>query len=174
MTKNITSDHIHVTLEELAISVRPITADDEEIEAEFVRQLSLETKHERFFEGIKELSPNMLKTLCNIDYVNTMAYIATVQYKGKEKEIGVCRYNTGANLDEREMALTIADDVPYESVATLLINTLSDHARKNKVKRLFSIDLNSNNRMQKLANSLGMTTKKDPEDACQVIYTLSL
>ncbi len=174
MTEQITSDHKQIILGELTISIRPITPDDAEIEAAFVRQLSLETKRERFFEGIRELSANMLKNLCQIDYVNTMAYVATVQDNGKEKEIGVCRYAAGANIDEREMAVTVADDVSYETIATLLINALSDHARNNKVKTLFSIDLSSNNRMRKLGVLLDMTAKHDPSDAKQVIYTLAL
>lgn len=92
----------------------------------------------------------------------------------KAKEIDVCRYAAGTDSDEREMAVTVADDFSYQAIATLLINALSDHARNNKVKTLFSIDLSNNNLMRKLGVLFGMTAEHDPSDAKQVIYTLAL
>jgi len=174
MTEQLNNDHLHVTIEQHDITIRPITPEDKNIEAAFVRNLSLETKHERFFEGIKQLSPYMLKNLCEIDYLNTMAYVATIQDEGAEKEIGVCRYAAGADASERELAITVADDYPYEAIATILMNSLIKHATANNVKRLYSIELSSNQRIHKLAKSLGMQAKSDSNNANQVIYSMTL
>ena len=174
MTALLDTDHVTVKIDQLDVTIRPITPDDKDIEAAFVRDLSLETKHERFFEGIKQLSPYMLKKLCEIDYVNTMAYVATIQENGAEKEIGVCRYAAGEDKTERELAITVADNFPYTKIATVLMETLIKHAKTNDIKRLFSIELSSNHRMHTLANSLGMKSKSDPNNAQQVIYTLNL
>jgi acetyltransferase len=174
MNELLTNDHVKLDIAQHLVTLRPITPEDKEIEASFVHNLSLETKYERFFEGIKDLSPYMLKKLCDIDYVSTMAYVATVQEDGKEKEIGVCRYAPGNNEDEREMALAIADDFPYLDVAVPLLEQLIAHAKSNNVKRLYSIEMSGNHRIIKLAKKMGMQAKTDPDDAQQMIYSLTL
>jgi hypothetical protein len=165
MTTQLTSDHEIIKIGDLNITIRPITPDDKVIEAAFVRDLSPQTRHDRFLGGIRELSPSMLTQLCNIDYVNSMAYVATILEDGDEKEIGVCRYANDSVLGEREMAVTVADEYQHFGV---------EHARANDVKRLTSIDLRTNYNMQELAESLGMVSMTDPEDPRQVIFSITL
>lgn len=174
MTEHLSSDHSIVTIGDVEVSIRPITKEDKDIEAAFVHKLSFETKRERFFEGMRDLSPYMLNKLCDIDYINTMAYVATIQDGGKETEVGVCRYASGLSDDEREMAIVIADDVSYSSVATALLKKLVAHAKNNNVKHLFSIDLKNNDRMRSLAKAFGMHEKQDPMDSNQVVYRLTI
>jgi acetyltransferase len=174
MTEQLGSDHKHVNIGGLEITIRPITPEDKEIEASFVHNLSLQTKYERFFEGIKDLSPSMLTVLCNIDYVNTMAYVATIDSPDGEKEVGVCRYAADKEPGECEMAITVADDYPYEDIAIVLLNALVKHARSNNVKKLFSTDLSTNYRMHRLAEHFGMTAKIHSEDGTLTVYTLLL
>lgn len=174
MTEQLISDHKQVRINDLNITIRPITPDDQAIEAAFVHNLSVQTKYERFFEGIRDLSPSMLKVLCNIDYVNTMAYIAVINEPEGETEIGVCRYAADDLPGECEMALTVADNYPYQEIATVLLETLVEHAKSNNVKYLFSTDLSTNYRMHTLAESFGMSAKPHPQDSGLVIYTLSI
>lgn len=174
MTEQLTNDHKCIKIGNLEVTIRPITHEDKEIEADFVRNLSAQSKHDRFLEGIRELSPSMLTTLCDIDYVNSMAYIATIQQEGNEKQIGVCRYAIGSKPDEREMAVTVSDEFQHHGIASQLTNHLMDHARASGIKRLFSIDLRSNYAMRELAESLGMIVETDPDDTRQVIYSMLL
>ncbi|MBA6296143.1 GNAT family N-acetyltransferase [Colwellia sp. MB02u-9] len=174
MTEKLTSDHKNVTIGDLEITIRPITPEDKHLEAAFVKKLSMQTKYERFFEGLKELSPSMLNVLSNIDYVDTMAYIATIKTEEGEKEVGMCRYAADKVPGESEMAITVADDYPYEEVATVLLHSLFEHAKANNIKRLFSIELSSNYRIKKLAEHLGMSAKVHPEDATLILYSLLL
>ncbi|GAB2679253.1 GNAT family N-acetyltransferase [Aliiglaciecola sp. 3_MG-2023] len=173
MTVKLTTDHSHLKIGELNVTVRPIEIEDKQIEAEFVKNLSAQSKHNRFMEGIRELSPSMLDRMCEIDYVNNMAYIATIEENGKEKQIGVCRYMKGNQNDAREMAITVADDYQNLGIGTELFNHLYVHARANCIKKLYSIDLRSNRKMHKFAHSVGMQMDVDPEDANQVIYSIS-
>lgn len=172
MTVRLTTDHSHVKFGNLEVTIRPISSDDKQIEAAFVRNLSAQSKHDRFLEGIRELSPAMLTQMCDIDYVNNMAYVATIQQSGKEKEIGVCRYVNGSNKNEREIAIAVADEYQHLGIGTELFNHLLIHARANCIKRLFSIDLRSNIKMREFALSLGMKVVTDPEEATQVIYSI--
>jgi acetyltransferase len=174
MTAVLSNDHKIVNIGDLEVTIRPITPDDRDIEAAFVKALSMQTKYERFFEGIRELSPSMLNVLCNVDYVHTMAYVATIKASGAEKEIGVCRYAADNTPDECELAITVADDYPYEEVASAMLSSLIAHAKANKVKRFVSIELSSNARMHALAKKMGMSAKSHPEDGTLVIYTLDI
>ncbi len=72
------------------------------------------------------------------------------------------------------MALTVADDWQHRGLGTRLARALIRHAREHGVKKLFSIDLSDNTNMRKLAADLGMKATPDPDDARQVIYSLSL
>jgi GNAT superfamily N-acetyltransferase len=156
------------------ITIRPIRLTDADMEAEFVRRLSPETKHFRFLGGLKELTPKMLKSFCDVDYRHSMAFVATVTKGGEEIEVGVSRYAPNANEDVREMAVTVADDWQHQGIGTLLTEKLVAFAKDHGVKKLYSVDLADNTSMRRLADDIGMTARRDPEDARQVIYSLTL
>ncbi len=157
-----------------AITIRPIRLTDANMEAEFVRRLSPKTKHFRFLGALKELTPKMLKSFCDVDYHHSMAFVATVSQNGEETEIGVSRYAPNANEDVREMAVTVADDWQHQGIGMLLTEKLIAFARDHGVKRLYSVDLADNTSMRQLAKEIGMSARRDSEDAHQVIYSLTL
>jgi N-acetylglutamate synthase-like GNAT family acetyltransferase len=103
-----------------------------------------------------------------------MAFVATVSENGAETEIGVSRYAPNANEDVREMAVTVADDWQHRGIGTMLTEKLIEFARDHGVKKLYSVDLADNTSMRQLAKEIGMSARRDPEDAHQVIYSLSL
>jgi RimJ/RimL family protein N-acetyltransferase len=157
-----------------AVTIRPIHPADSVMESEFVQNLSIETKHYRFFGGVKELSATELKRLCGVDGVHSMAFVATVQRDGHETEIGVSRYSELASDGAGEMAVTIADTWQDKGLGELLLQRLFAYAKSHGVKRLYSVELADNSAMRKLAGELGMRVTGDPDDPNQVIYSLSL
>jgi acetyltransferase len=68
----------------------------------------------------------------------------------------------------------VADDWQHRGLGTRLARALIQHAREHGVRKLYSVDLADNARMRMLAEDLGMKASLDPEDARQVIYSLSL
>jgi acetyltransferase len=80
------NDYKHIKAGDLDVTIRPITSDDIEIEAAFMRDFSALAKHKNFLSSSMELSSSMISTLYNIDYINSMAYIATIQQGGNEKK----------------------------------------------------------------------------------------
>ena len=169
-----TVPHIQYRIGDNNVTIRPMTSADSKLEADFVRGLSLQTKHNRFFEGIKELSPSMLKKLCDIDGKNVMAFLATIQDFGKEKQIGVSWYASDADGDESEIAVTVADDWQHLGIGKLLLKPLIEYAKDNGIKKIYSVDLASNVAMHHLADDFDMTAKRDPDDAQMVKYSLVL
>lgn len=156
------------------ITIRPITKQDMALEADFIRQLSAETKHYRFFGGVNSASEAMLESLCDVDGENAMAFVATLEEMGREVEIGVSRYAIGDETDVHEIALTVADRWQHQGLGKLLMMHLIDYAKAHGVKAIFSVELADNNSMRLLAKDLGMTAKVDPQDIHQMIYSLTL
>jgi GNAT superfamily N-acetyltransferase len=169
---NTASEHAIVAGQ--SVSIRPMHASDSVMEGEFVRNLSIDTKHYRFLGGVKELPPAELKLLCDVDGQHSMAFVATVQKDGHEEQIGVSRYAEGSRRNAREMAVTIADEWQHKGLGLLLARRLISYARGHGVTQLYSVDLADNSAMRNLANDLGMSVRSNPDEPNQVIYTLSL
>lgn len=156
------------------VSIRPVCKADADLERDFVRSLSPESKHYRFLGAVRELTPKEVRRFCDVDGRHSMAFVATVEQDGRPRMIGVSRYAPNAESSAREFAITVADDWQHRGLGTKLARALIQHAREQGVRKLYSVDLADNARMRTLARDLGMTSSADPEDAHQVIYSLSL
>ena len=154
------------------IIIRPVTLDDVGIERDFIENLSPLSKHYRFLGGIAHLTSEELLELCDTDYENKMAFVAIIQDKGNEKQIGVSRYAINQYGDSYEFSVAVSDQWQNKGLGTLLMKYLIDYARKQGVERLYSIDFTDNYKMRSLAKDLGMHAESDPNDSKQVIYSL--
>lgn len=157
-----------------AVTIRPMSHADSDLEQEFVRRLSPESKRYRFLGAVRELSPQEVRRFCDVDGHRAMAFVATVDEDGRPRQIGVSRYAPDTDGEAREIAITVADDWQNRGLGTQLARALIEHAREHGVRKLYSIALADNARMRMLARHLGMTASPDPDDARQVMYSLSL
>ena len=112
------------------VMIRPIRAEDADIEQAFVRGLSDESRYFRFMDMLRELSPQMLKQLTDIDYDNQMALIAVIERDGKESEIAVGRYVVFPDGENCEFAVVVGDDWQGKGIATALMRALIESARR--------------------------------------------
>ena len=170
----MTTANQHAIVAGQSVTIRPMHSSDSAMEDEFVRNLSIETKHYRFLGGVKELLPAELRLLCNVDGQHTMAFVATVQKDGHATQIGVSRYVEGSKENVREMAVTVADEWQHKGLGGLLSKRLIEYARIHGVKQLYSVDLADNSAMRHLANELGMSARPNADEPNQVIYSLTL
>ncbi len=157
-----------------SIIIRPIKHNDRMLEAEFINQLSDEAKHYRFLGGVNQLSDSDLAKLCDVDYHDSMAFVAISRKGESPAEVGVVRYCKSEEDDRHEMAITIADDYRKSDLAKSLFEQLISYAKIHNVKSLYSMDLYDNQDMKALAEQFGMNSKRDPEDVHQVIYSMNL
>jgi len=164
----------HHTLNDKEVTVRPIRHTDQMIEKEFINRLSDEAKHFRFFGGIGELRDEDLAAFCDVDYHDSMAFVAVVTEKDETREVGVVRYCKENDGSRHEMAITIADDYRDSALPTVLLTQLVEYARTHDVNTLYSIELYNNKDMHRLATKFDMKKEVDPDDQHQVIYTLSV
>ncbi|HVW69358.1 MAG TPA: GNAT family N-acetyltransferase [Steroidobacteraceae bacterium] len=170
----MTTVDTHPVIAGESVTIRPMHPADSGLEDEFVRNLSTQTKHYRFLGGVKNLTPEELKRLCDVDGRHSMAFIATVQRDGRETQIGVSRYAERPSDGVGEMAVTVADAWQHKGLGLLLTKELFAYARTHGVKQLYSVDLADNVAMRELARDLGMSVRRDPDDTNQVIYSLTL
>src|SRR5256885_14293138 len=91
-----------------SITVRPIRPEDIDLETEFARKLSKETRYNRFLGGGVRLTPEMLEKFTRIDFSRDMALIATATIEGAETAIGVGRDAPPPGGGTREFAITAA------------------------------------------------------------------
>ena len=170
---------MHDTYEEklpdgTTVLVRPINRGDVEREKAFVEGLSTEARHFRFLGGIGHLSESQLLRFCDIDLKHEMAFVAVVQAKGGDTQVGVARYVADPQNREAEIAITVADQFAGKGLDKLLLDHLVQYARSFGVKRLYSVELAENAAMKKLLRDAGFRSARDPEAATQVIYSLDL
>ncbi|MCK0508306.1 bifunctional acetate--CoA ligase family protein/GNAT family N-acetyltransferase [Aromatoleum anaerobium] len=156
------------------VTIRPIKPEDAELEVEFVRTLSAETKYYRFMNTMRELPPAMVARLTQIDYDREMAFLATIQEGGKEVEIGVCRYAVNPDGESCEFAIVVADAWQRHGLARKLMGILIETARNKGIMYMNGVFLANNERMLKFVQGLGFTLSNDPEDSTVKIGVLPL
>src|SRR5262249_36739925 len=91
------------------IVLRPIRPEDEQIEQNFVKQLSPRSKYLRFFSMLNELTPPMLSRFTHINYDQEMALIAVLKKNQQEIEIAVGRFAPYQDGKTCEFAIVVDD-----------------------------------------------------------------
>lgn len=146
------------------ITIRPIQPEDAGIEAAFVRDLSLESKHSRFLAAVRELTPQAIERFTRPDYPNEQALIATIQVDGAEKEIGVARYAGDLESAKAEFAIVVADDWQGKGLGVRLMQALFDAAAQAGMRKLEGMVLKNNRNMLQMVRDLGFRVENHPED----------
>jgi acetyltransferase len=147
-----------------AVRVRPMRRDDLPMEADFVRHLSSETRYKRFMLTLRELSPEKLKYLTDVDQVRHVALVATVEGRERETEIGVARYVVDPAGTGCEFAIAVDDAWQGSGVAGVLMQALIATARGRGLATMEGIVLRTNTRMLRFSRQLGFEARPDPED----------
>ena len=147
------------------VTIRPMRPEDAAIEQEFVRNLSEEAKYFRFMHAVHELSEDMLVRFTQLDYDRELALIAVTEEKGREVEIGVCRYAINPDGESCEFALVVSDQWQHKAIGHRLMGSLFDAARSKGLKTMEGEVLASNHNMLKLVATLGFTNATSQEDS---------
>ncbi len=146
------------------IVVRPIRPEDAEVEQNFVKGLSEESKYFRFRQTLNELTPEMLARFTQIDYDREMALIAVTQQDGKNIEIGVARYITNPDGESCEFALVVADEWQGKGIGTHLMEQLLRIAHMRGLRQMEGEVFTRNQPMLNLVSRLGFSIRPDPQD----------
>ncbi len=156
------------------LTMRPIRPEDAQIEMDFVRELSAESKYFRFMDTLRELTPDMLARFTQIDYDREMAFIVTRPEAGQEIELAVGRYATNPDGESCEFAVVVGDVWQGRGLARRIMEGLIAVARDRGLKVMMGHIMGSNDKMLKLAVDLGFRLQPDPQDATLKVAILEL
>ncbi len=144
--------------------VRPMRPEDAEMEQDFVRRLSPQSKYFRFMQSIRQLSPEMLVRFTQPDYDREMALIAVVKEDETKREVGVARYAINPDGQSCEFALVVSDEWQHRGIGSRLMEQLMEAARERGLKLMVGDVLNENPPMLALCRDLGFDSANSPED----------
>ena len=146
-----------------AISIRPMQPEDLDIETEYVRGWSAETRYNRLFSAGSYTSPERLKKITRIDFERDMALIATVMLDDKEVQIGVARYVRRDDGHSCEFALSVADAWQHRGIGRALMLNLIDVAAASGIDTMIGEVLASNKKMLHFMHTLGFGADSSAE-----------
>jgi len=127
-----------------SVTIRPIERSDVHLEEAFINALSPEAKRNRFLCGVHQLPEEELQDLCDVDYHNSMAFIAVVKENDGPRQLGVARYCRSDKNDIHEMAIAVADPYRHSDLGAVLMKALIDYAREHDIEHLSSVDFYDN------------------------------
>jgi acetyltransferase len=157
-----------------SVKLRPIRPEDAEMEKEFVRDLSENSRYFRFMNTVRELTPAMLARFTQIDYDREMAFVAVREEGGGETEIAVARYVTNPDGETCEFAIAVADSWQCKGLGRRMLELLVEVARARGLKAMVGHVLAANQPMLALCGKLGFSISNHPEDMVLKRATLVL
>ena len=148
----------------LHLLIRPIQPEDAELFVTLFKTLSPTSVYFRFFRHMKELTPEMLAMLTQVDYDRHMALVAIDVSATPERMLGVARIIGNPDLSETEFSIMVGDPWQGQGVgATLLLNLLKV-AKQQGAKKIWGTVLRENTHMLGLGKRCGFNLKFDSEE----------
>lgn len=138
------------------VLLRPIVPEDEPLLHEAVAAMSERTVYFRFFSPIKRMSDAMAHRLAVVDYNDRFAIVATTHRpNGKERIVGVARYDRARGTDVAEVALAVIDEFQRRGLGAQLLSELARVARAHGIRSFSLIVLPENREMLGLLRKIG-------------------
>ncbi len=138
------------------VHVRPIVPEDEPLLIEAVAAMSERTVYFRFFSPLKRLPDALAPRLAVVDYNDRFAIVATTHKPGgKDRIVGVARYDRAADTDVAETAVAVVDQFQRRGLGSALLTILGKVALEHRIKTFTLIVLPENQQMLGLLRKMG-------------------
>lgn len=138
------------------VHLRPIAPEDEPLLHEAVAAMSERTVYFRFFSPLKRMSDALAHRLAVVDYHDRFAIVATTRKpSGRERIVGVARYDRGRGTEVAEVALAVIDEFQRRGLGAILLGELARVGRRHGIKTFQLIVLPDNREMLGLLRKLG-------------------
>jgi ribosomal protein S18 acetylase RimI-like enzyme len=138
------------------VHVRPIVPEDEPLLIEAVGAMTERTVYFRFFSPLKRLPDALAHRLAVVDYQDRFAIVGTTHKPGgKERIVGVARYDRAPHTDVAETAVAVVDEFQRRGLGSALLAILAKVARDHGIKTFTLIVLPENQQMLGLLRKMG-------------------
>jgi RimJ/RimL family protein N-acetyltransferase len=154
------------------IFVRPIRPADEPLIRDLLVHVSKEDLRLRFFDSIKEFSPQFIARLTRLDYARAMAFVA---FDAAGREIlGVVWLHCDKSRETGEYAILLRSDLKGRGLGWAMMQLIIEYAKSISLGRIDGQILQENSVMLKMCRELGFRVKTDAEDrgVCDVTLVL--
>lgn len=155
-----------------AALLRLLRPGDKCAEQTFFNGLSLDSRHQRFHFGLRELSPALLTLLTDVDQRLHRAWVVEAETPGRPVIADARFVCDPAQPSVAEFALAVADDWQGLGLGRRLMSHLAAEARRQGVQQLFGDVLADNRRMLALMRESGARLRHHPDGAQLVRGTL--
>src|SRR5437867_8800443 len=120
--------------------------------------MSERTVYFRFFTPLKRMPDALAHRLAVVDYHDRFAIVATMnRANGKERIVGVARYDRASGTDVAETAVAVVDEFQRRGLGSALLAILARVGRAHGIKTFSLIVLPENREMLDLLRQMGWT-----------------
>jgi RimJ/RimL family protein N-acetyltransferase len=144
------------------ILARPLRPDDEPLFRDLLAHVSKQDLRLRFFDSIKEFSPQFIARLTQLDYARAMAFVAIDQ--ADAAILGVVRLHFDRVRKTGEYAILLRSDLHGRGLGWALMQLIIEYAKSAGLSRIDGQILRENTVMLKMCRELGFTVSADAED----------
>lgn len=150
--------------------LRPIRPDDAERLRVAFRELTPEEVRFRFFHPIRELSPELARSLTALDPQWAFALVVTEFQPPEEARIGgVGRVAIDPDERNAEFAVTVGGELQGFGLGRYLLQRLIEWCRKKRLDSIYGRIMSDNDGMLHIVRALGFTIRPDMDGPGVVI-----
>jgi acetyltransferase len=153
-------------------TIRPIRPEDAEAHAAMIARVPPEDLRYRFFTAMRQVAPEQMARLTQIDYDREMAFIAVRH--ADQATVGVARLVREADRGGGEYAILVQPDMKGLGLARHLMNRLIDWARFAGIPRITGQVLSDNQKMLGFVRHLGFEIRRmaDEPDVVEAVLEI--
>ena len=141
------------------LHIRPIRPEDAAAHAALFARIGPEDIRYRFFSTLRELSPERIARMTQVDYDREMAFVAT---RANGDTVGVSRLVRDG--EEGEFAVIVQPDMKGRGLARKLMGRLVDWGRAQGMAAVVGQVMADNQPMLQFVRRLGFTLRRVPDD----------
>lgn len=147
-----------------AVMLRPAKSSDAQGIRELFHHLSEEDVYTRFFRSVRGLSDAEVERLCNVNYENEVAFVATTGGREAEEIVAQSCYFINPTSNLADTAYMVHPEWQGSGLGSALQNCMMEHARTRGLRGFEADILPTNTKMMRLARSGSPNVRVTQED----------
>jgi RimJ/RimL family protein N-acetyltransferase len=146
------------------VLLRPAKSSDAQGIRELFHHLSQEDVYTRFFRNVRGLSDAEVERLCNVNYENEVAFVATTGGREAEEIVAQSCYFINPTSNLADTAYMVHPEWQGSGLGSALQSCMMEHAKKRGLRGFEADILPGNTRMMRLARSGSPNVRVTQED----------
>jgi acyl-CoA hydrolase/RimJ/RimL family protein N-acetyltransferase len=152
--------------------LRPVKMSDEPLLKEFFYSLSDQTIYRRFISARTDMPHERLQEFCIIDYKKELVILAIEHRHEKEVVVGIGQYAINKGAHTAEVAFVVRDAYQNRGIGTVLLQYLTEIAKRRGLLGFTAEVLATNKPMLKLFENMGFDLQRRLEGGVYILKML--